>query len=106
MQMKEADEIRSELRRWTISTTLPREFKSEVWRKIAASSRPSLWQRFTESMEALLHRPIPAGAYIGLLIALGMGMGAWKGAADANETRHTSLAHYVQSIDPYRGGPR
>jgi hypothetical protein len=100
------NDLRTELRQWTVSTPLPRDFKAEVWRKAAASSRLSLWRALTDWMEAALHRPIPAGACVALLAALGLGMGAWKGDADANQQRESLMAHYVQTIDPYRGGPR
>jgi hypothetical protein len=102
----EFGDLRTELRGWTVSTPLSRNFKGEVWRKIATSGRASLWGALAEWMGAALLRPIPAGACVALLVALGLGMGAWRGDADASHQRESLMAHYIESVDPYRGGPR
>jgi hypothetical protein len=101
--MKEQfSDLEPELQRWKISAPLPRHFQTEVWRKIAAANRPTVWQAFSEWLDAKLLRPAPAMAYVTLLMMLGMGIGAWKGSVAASAHQQSLLVQYVQSVDPYQ----
>lgn len=98
----EFSDIRTGLRQWKVSATLPRQFKSEVWRKIAVANRPGAWQILAEWLDAKLLRPAPALAYVAVLLMIGMGAGAWRGEHAASQQQKTLLTQYVQSVDPYQ----
>lgn len=91
------------LRAWKVQTSLPRTFKSDVWRKIAARQKqPAFVSAFAEWLLALMARPVPALTCAALVLAIGGGSGYLSGRGHKGHTESELLAKYIQTIDPYQ----
>ena len=102
--MKPDDQINLDsLRSWKVETPLPRAFKSDVWRKIAARQKqPAFVGAFADWLLALVARPVPALACVALALAIGSGSGYLAGTGRKGHAESDLLAKYVQTIDPYQ----
>ena len=92
------------LRAWSVATPLPPRFRDQVWQRIAraeARAEPPLATSLLRLLEAVFTRPRVAYAYIAVLLAAGVGAGAWAAQRENNRLDATLGSQYVQSVDPY-----
>ena len=91
------------LRAWRVETPLPRNFKRDVWQRIAARQKqPEYWSVFADWILGLLARPGLALAYAVLVLVLGGGSGYLAGTGHKGHRDSELMARYVQTIDPYQ----
>lgn len=79
---------------------IPRDFRSEVWSRIAlaeAATVKSRWHSLLLQLLAALTRPLPATATIAATILLG----AWLGSASAPQPGDAKVS-YAETISPFR----
>lgn len=102
----ETDEaLRTELRAWTVTASLPPGFEEKVWQQVARAERQSksgVGALFLLWIEDFLSRPSIAASYVALLLLIGSATGYWQahGRVAAAETDLGS--RYVQTVDPYQ----
>jgi hypothetical protein len=97
------DQLHRVLRQVPAQVKLPASFGREVWARIEAEASLSFRHcisRLTQSLFAMLARPLPAGLTIAAFIALGAWLGGWGRA------EHAAAAEmaYVESIHPLLQG--
>jgi hypothetical protein len=104
-QDPENDErLRALLRSWVVDTPLPPRFQEQVWRRIErADLQPAspFWAGLLHLVEIALPRPKVAFAYVSVLLALGLTVGAWAAQVKTSHTESSLGLRYVQSVDPY-----
>jgi hypothetical protein len=79
------------------SPSLPPRFRENVWRRIEGAEAPAAGIGWLEAAVTLLLRPRFAYATVGLLMLLGMLLGAHEGSKTA---RASAEAQYVASVAP------
>lgn len=82
------------------ASNIQRNFRSEVWSRIAladAATVKNRWRLLLPQLLAALTRPLPATATIAGTILLG----AWLGSASAPQPRDAKVS-YAETISPFR----
>lgn len=98
------EELHQKLQAWQPQPVLPIRFQSDVWARIgarAAARQPSMVERITDWLLAVLTRPRYA---TGLIVAAGVfGLGLANLSAKASQARRARMleVHYMRSVDPY-----
>src|SRR5947209_32580 len=101
----ENEELRSLLKRWQVTESLPPRFEEQVWLRISRAER----QRGTPSFSAVwrwcgerLARPAFAVAYISLLLVLGVTTGALQGRAEGRQNSAALREQYFRMLEPFQ----
>jgi len=95
-------QLRKVLQSWEVEASLPPRFKEEVWRRIGQSERthPPLWASFSEWMGLLSTRRTWAGAYIAVVLLIGVAAGLVSAEGYRAEAEKNWQAAYVESVSP------
>jgi hypothetical protein len=89
---------------WRLETNLPPRFQEDVWKRIARAENagaPSFLGQLWNVLDAAFRRPVPAVAYVTVLVAIGLSVGMLRARETTSRLDHTLEARYLQSVDPY-----
>ncbi len=105
-QPTESDEsLRTALRQWQVTQTLPPRFGEQVWQRIAreeAQTPASLWAQLMRRLGSAFLRPSLAIGYATVLLLTGLLAGYVHARAENARASQELGARYVQMMTPYQ----
>jgi hypothetical protein len=96
--------LRHVLNEWKVESSLPPRFGDRVWERIGAAEgaatdpAAALWAW----VAGIFRRPLPASAYLGVLLVAGSTLGFWQGHVRSERSAAELGTRYVQMLDPYQ----
>ena len=91
------------LRSWKVDASLPPGTADQVWHRIALSETPSPtgFGSLLSSIQDVFSRPAVAGAYVAILLIMGVLAGGVFGSAKSERRDRSLASRYLASVDPY-----
>lgn len=105
--------VRTLLREWQITASLPPRFAENVWRRIEkaepallSATNPTPWTVLKTWMTAKLRRPVFAYSYVSLLLVTGLLAGYRHARVERAAGERALASRYVQAVDPFQKSAR
>jgi hypothetical protein len=98
------DRLTRLLNDWRLDANLPPRFQESVWQRIARAESgggPSFLAQLWRAIDSTFRRPVPAVAYVTVLVAIGLSAGMLRARETTSRLDHTLETRYLQSVDPY-----
>ncbi|PYK99225.1 MAG: hypothetical protein DME19_09420 [Verrucomicrobia bacterium] len=102
--------LRTLLKEWKTTPTLPPRFQEQVWRRIKRSEKRtaapiSLAEALRNWIATVLPRPALAVSYLLVVLAIGATVGWAQARQETSRVGDKLSARYVRSVDPYKSPP-
>lgn len=97
------DPLRQVLREWHVEAAPPPRFNEGVWRRIEREQQATMspWAAIARWLAGWLARPVPAGAFVTVLLAVGLAAGMLQARDRIEQASAQQRSLYLQSVSPY-----